>query len=136
MFAGEFDVAAEPSTIAAETATATRGGIGPVLQGQQGVAQAIAQIESEGGTVLGSEITVDVGGVRARPDLLVQNADGSINFVEVKTGDAQLTANQQVVYPLIEQGGAIPAGANAARTLVLQPGVPMPPTPVRIIRFP
>jgi RHS repeat-associated protein len=118
-----------------EASGTTSGGIGPVLQGQRGVAQAIAQIESEGGTVLGSEITVDAGGVRARPDLLVQNADGSLNFVEVKTGGGQLTPNQQAVYPLIEQGGAVPAGANAANA-GLEPGVPLPPTPVRIIRYP
>jgi len=117
-----------------ETAETAAGGIGPVLHGQQGVAQAIEQIEAEGGTVLGREITVDAGGVRARPDLLVQNADGSINFVEVKTGAGQLTPNQQAVYPLIEQGGAVPAGANAANA-GLQPGVPLPPTPVRVIRI-
>ncbi len=124
-------MAAESPT-AAETTT---GGIGPVLQGQQGVAQAITQIESEGGSVLGSEITVDAGGARARPDLFVQNADGSVNFVEVKTGGGQLTRNQTTVYPLIEQGGAVPAGANAANA-GLQPGVALPPTPVRIMRFP
>ena len=59
--------------LAAETTT---GGIGPVLQGQAGVDRAIAQIEAEGGQVLGTEITVDAGGVRTRPDLFVQNADG------------------------------------------------------------
>lgn len=117
---------------AAETGA---GGIGPVLQGQRGVATAIGQIEGEGGQVLGSEITIDAGGVRARPDLLIQNADGSLSFVEVKTGGGVLTGNQQVVYPLIEQGGAVPAGANAAAA-GLTPGVPLPPMPVRIIKLP
>jgi hypothetical protein len=115
-------VAAEP----------TAGGIGPVLQGQQGVATAIAQFEAQGAQVLGTEITMDAGGVRARPDLLIQNADGSQQFVEVKTGGGELTPNQKIVYPLIEQGGAVPAGANAANA-GLTPGVPLPPTPVRVI---
>ena len=127
-----FDVPNQYSALAAETGA---GGIGPVLQGQRGVATAIGQIEGEGGQVLGSEITIDAGGVRARPDLLIQNADGSLSFVEVKTGGGVLTGNQQVVYPLIEQGGAVPAGANAAAA-GLTPGVPLPPMPVRIIKLP
>jgi hypothetical protein len=51
------------SPLAAESAgTVARGGIAPVLQGQAGVDRAIAEIESQGGTVLGREITVEVGG--------------------------------------------------------------------------
>jgi RHS repeat-associated protein len=116
---------------------ATTGGIGPVLKGQAGVDRAIAQIEAEGGQVLGKEITLDAGGVRTRPDLFVQNADGSYSFVEVKTGpNAALTPNQTIGFPAIEAGGAVPAGANAAETGVLTPGVPRGPTPVRVITYP
>lgn len=113
-----------------------RGGIGPVLQGQAGVDRAIAEIESQGGTILGREITVEAGGVRTRPDLLVQNAGGAIEFVEVKNGlSAGLTPNQTIGFPAIRTGGAIPRGANAAGA-GLQPGVPLPPTPVRVIEYP
>jgi predicted enzyme related to lactoylglutathione lyase len=118
-----------------QAAESGAGGLGPVLQGQQGVATAIQQIEGEGGQVLGSEITIDAGGVRARPDLLIQDAEGNLQFVEVKTGGGTLTPNQQTVYPLIEQGGAVPAGGNAAAA-GLTPGVPLPPTPVRVIYLP
>ena len=86
-----------------------RGGIGPVLQGQAGVDRAIAQIKAEGGTVLGREITIEAGGVRARPYLHVQNADGTINFVEVKNGvNAALTKNQGIAYPAMRSVGGIP----------------------------
>jgi RHS repeat-associated protein len=113
------------------------GGKGPVLQGQAGVDRAIAQIEAEGGQVLGTEITVDAGGVRTRPDIFVQNADGSYSFVEVKNGpSAGLTPNQTIGYPAIQAGGAVPAGANAAATQVLTPGVPVGPIPVRAITYP
>jgi hypothetical protein len=120
---------------AAAVADSGAGGIGPVLQGQRGVAEAIRQIESEGGVVIGREIIIDAGGVRARPDLLIKNADDSFNFVEVKTGGGTLTTNQRIVYPLIEQGGAVPAGANAANA-GLTPGLPLRPMPVRTIRLP
>jgi RHS repeat-associated protein len=124
------------ATDASETAAAVRGGIGPVLKGQAGVERAIAQIESEGGQVVGREITVDAGGVRTRPDLFVQNADGSYSFVEVKNGaSAGLTPNQEAAFPVIRAGGAVPAGANAAATKVLTPGVPMGPIPVRVIQY-
>src|SRR6185312_3267372 len=118
-----------------QAAESGAGGIGPVLQGQRGVATATGMIEGEGGEVLGSEITIDAGGVRARPDLVIRDANGNLQFVEVKTGGATLTPNQQVVYPLIEQGGAVPAGGNAAAA-GLTPGVPLPPTPVRVIYLP
>jgi RHS repeat-associated protein len=129
--------AARIQTTSGASSCAVRGagGIGPVLQGQRGVATAIAIIESEGGEVLGSEITIDAEGVRARPDLVVRNANGDLQFVEVKTGGGTLTPNQEIVYPLIERGGAVPAGANAAKA-GLTPGVPLPPTPVRVIYLP
>ncbi len=99
------------------------------------VAQYIAQVESEGGAVLGNRITIYAGGSRAVPDLLIQNADSSVNFVEIKTGGAQLSSQQEVVYPLIEQGGAVPAGGNAARA-GLTPSIPLPPMQVITIHFP
>jgi hypothetical protein len=69
--------------------------------------------------------------------MFVQNADGSYSFVEVKNGpNAGLTPNQTIGYPAIQAGGAVPAGANAANTGVLIPGVPIGPTPVRIIKYP
>jgi RHS repeat-associated protein len=127
-----------PSTLGigiSGTTTLARGGIGPVLQGQAGVDRAIAQIKSEGGTVLGREITMEAGGVRARPDLLVQNADGTINFVEVKNGvNTALTKNQGIAYPEIESVGGIPRGVNSTKA-GLTVGTLMKATPVRIIWY-
>ena len=118
-----------------ETVNYPRGGVNPVLQGRAGVDRAIAQIESEGGTVLGREITVEAGGVRARPDLLIQNANGSIEFLEVKNGaNASFTTNQATAFPIIRNGGAVPRGANAAAA-GLDVGAPLPPTPVRVIKY-
>jgi len=120
-----------------ETATvAPRGGIGPVLKGQAGVERAIAQIEAEGSTVIGREITVEAGGVRTRPDLLIERFDGLLEFVEVKNGpNAGLSANQVIGFPAIRTGGGIPLGANATKANILV-GTPLGPTPVRIIKFP
>ncbi len=120
------------SAIALSTA---RGGIGPVLKGQAGVTRAIAAIEAEGGTIVGGEITLQAGAVRTRPDLLIRNALGQLEFVEVKNGaKAVLTANQEAGFPIIRAGGAVPKGANAAAA-GLEVGAPLPPTSVRIIRY-
>jgi hypothetical protein len=115
---------------------AAGGGLGPVLKGQAGVNRAIAQIEAEGGTVVGREITVDAGGVRARADLYVRNADNTYEFVEVKNGpNARLSPNQRTGYDAIRKGGGIPRGGNAADAR-LPVGRPMPATPVREIWYP
>ncbi len=114
---------------------ASKGGIGPVLKGQAGVERAIAEIEAEGGTILGREITIEAGGVRTRPDLYVKTAAGKTQFVEVKNGPgAGLTTNQKVAFPAIESTGGIPRGGNAAAA-GLPPGEPIPPTPVEVRRY-
>ena len=115
--------------------TAVRGGVGPVLKGQQGVARAIEEIEAGGGTILGREITLETGAVRTRPDLLVRTADGRTVFVEVKNGSrASLSPNQRAGFAEISAGGAVPRGANASAA-GLEVGVPLPPTAVQVIRY-
>jgi hypothetical protein len=112
------------------------GGIGPVLQGEAGVDQTSSEIEAAGGQILGREITLDVDGIRTRPDLFVRLPNGQEAFVEVKTGgSAALTANQSAAFPGIRAGGAVPVGANAAAA-GLTPGVPLGPTPVWVVRQP
>jgi RHS repeat-associated protein len=114
----------------------TRGGSAPVLRGQAGVARAIAEIEANGGTILGREITLEAGGVRTRPDLLVLTSDGRTVFFEVKNGPgATLTPNQRIAFPAIRGGGAIPRGGNAA-TAGLPVGQPLPPIQVEMINYP
>jgi hypothetical protein len=113
-----------------------RGGAGPVSQGTAGVERTVADIEASGGRVLGREVTVEVNGVRTRPDLYAQLPNGKPAFVEVKTGEgARLTPNQAAGFPGIEAGGAVPRGANAANA-GLEPGTALPPTPVWVVHQP
>lgn len=85
------------------------------MRGQAGVRKVAQAIEASGGKVLGREITVKAGGVRSRPDLFVELADGRRGFVEVKNGpSARLTKNQRVAYPAISSQGFTPVGKNAA----------------------
>lgn len=75
------------------------------------------------------------GSVRTRLDLLVRYPDRAMEFIEVKNGAAAaLSRNQRTGFPIIRNGGAIPRGANAAAA-GLEVGVPLPPIPVREIRY-
>ena len=115
---------------------AAKGGIGPVLKGQEGVARAIAEYEAAGGKILGEQISMRAGGGRTIPYLYGQNAQGIREFIEVKNGSrAALNPNQSRLFPIIEQSGGVPVGGNAAAA-GFTPGVPVPPTPVRIIHYP
>jgi hypothetical protein len=68
-----------------------------------------AEIEASGGRILGREVTLDVNGVRTRPDLFAELPNGQQAFVEVKTGaGAALTPNQAASFPGIWAGGAVP----------------------------
>ena len=106
-------------------------------KGADGVAQVRRDIEAAGGRVLGSEITVDAGGVRTRPDLFARLPGGQLSFVEVKNGPgARLTPNQERAFPIIRTQGGVPRGANADKTPGLESGVPIGPTPVWVVRLP
>jgi RHS repeat-associated protein len=126
----------DEATTLTRTAADTAGGIGPVVQGAAGVERTIADLEAAGGKVLGREISVDVNGVRTRPDLFAEFPNGQQGFIEVKTGaGARLTPNQSTGFPGIRSGGAVPAGDNAAGA-GLAPGVPLGPKSVWIVRQP
>lgn len=113
----------------------TRGGAAPVLKGQAGVNRAVTEIESQGGRILGREISLEADGVRTRLDILVQNPDGSLELVEVKNGPfANLSPNQRTAIPVIANEGAIPYGQNAADA-GLTLGTSTGPIPVRIIWY-
>lgn len=78
-------------------------------------------------------MTLDVNGVRIRPDLLVRLANGQQAFIEVKTGaGAGLTANQATGLAGIWAGGAVPTGANAAAA-GLTPGGALNPMPAWVV---
>lgn len=113
------------------------GGKGPVQKGDAGVVRAVAEIEAQGGQVLGREITIETGAGRTRLDLLIRNADGELEFIEVKNGpSAKLNPNQAELHPRIRQSGGVPRGDNANIPGALTPDVPIGPTPVRVITYP
>lgn len=121
--------------MAARAPTAV-GGRAPVLKGQGGVEQAIGDLEAAGGRVLGREITLEVHGMRTRPDLFAELPSGQRVFIEVKTGpSARLNPNQRAAHPLVSNHGATPRGANAARA-GLAPGTALGPTPVWTVHIP
>jgi len=122
--------------VAAGTSIAAKGGLGPVLKGEAGVAQSAAAAAARGEQVLGKEITLTAGRVTTRPDLLVRKPDGALKFIESKCGSgACLTPNQRAGFPTIEAGGAVPRGGNAAAA-GLQPGQPLGPTEVQVDWWP
>ena len=124
------------STVAQDVAGTSAGGAARVAQGAAGVQRTVADLEAAGGKVLGREVSVDVNGVRTRPDLFAEFPNGQRGFLEVKTGPgARLTANQATGFPGIRAGGAVPVGDNAAAA-GLPPGVPLGPTPVWTIYQP
>lgn len=118
--------------------TSTRagsGGIGPVLKGIEGVERAIAEIEANGGAILGRNLTLEANGMRTIPDLYVRYGDGTLAFVEVKNGPgARLTVNQEALFPVIREFGAAPYGQRAFDA-GLTVGKPIGPTRVDVLHY-
>jgi RHS repeat-associated protein len=113
-----------------------RGGVGPVIKGQEGVQQAMQEFEARGGRVLGSEITVEVGGTRIRLDFAGE-MHSELHFVEVKNGpQAGLSTNQRVTFPQMMKGDVpvIPYGQNALRA-GFKLGVPISTYQLSIVRY-
>ena len=105
----------------------------PRRSGTEGEDQVIRELEAQGAKVLGREITLKTPAGTTRVDMVIKNAEGGLEVVEVKNGvSATLTRNQQKAFLLIQQSGAEPRGVNATRA-GLPVGRQMGPTPVRII---
>lgn len=100
-------------TTAERGARAARGGAEPVARGKAGVDAFVRDLESAGGRVVTSEPTVYAGGVRTRPDLLVEMPSGEQVFIDVKTGTGRWTMNQKTGYPAIMAEGGRGAGLRA-----------------------
>lgn len=104
----------------------------PHRSGTAGEKQVKQTLEDRGERVLGNEITLKTSAGTTRVDMVIRNAQGGLEVVEVKNGrSATLTPNQRKTFPLIQQQGAEPHGSRAAGA-----GLPerMGPTPVRVIR--
>ena len=57
--------------------------------------------------IAAQEVDVIADGTRARIDLVARSLFGKLRFIEVKNGvGARLTANQQIVYPILQSAGA------------------------------
>ncbi len=130
-----------PTTAAAPAApslaAAERGGIGPVLQGQAGVARTADDLVAAGGRVFGEEVTVVTSsGARTRLDLYVELPNGQRAFLEVKTGPtAAMNSNQAAAFPQIINQGGTPVGANAVAAGIA-PGTVLGPTRVWVVHQP
>ena len=121
------------------TPTPKRGGAELVAKGQRGVNASIDALLQRGDKLLGTEITikVEVDGefVRVRPDILAQTPGGTMYIIDSKNGPmADLTRNQKIGYPILEEQGGIPVGRNAAKA-GLVPGEWIDPIRVQIDRY-
>ncbi|WP_181075079.1 nuclease-related domain-containing protein, partial [Rathayibacter iranicus] len=103
-----------------------------VNKGKRGVQASIEALEARGDTLVGTEITIDVGGVRTRMDILARTPSGELYFIEAKNGlFAKLTKNQEIAFDLIRDGkGAIPRGRKA-KIAGLEPGEELGPMHIR-----
>jgi len=96
------------------------------------------RLEQEGNKVSDGEITFEScdGNGRCRPDIVYETPDRQIRGVDVKTGDAKLSKNQEKIYPQMGDGKAIPVGKNA-KEFGLKPNLPLKNgIPVEVKRFP
>jgi hypothetical protein len=117
----------------AVSAGTTRGGPGPVRQGQAGVAQAEKELKAQGYTVETREATFDTPAGRRRADLIVRSPKGKQVAIEVKTGGSSYTPMQQAKDRALEIHGGVPAGARAAEAGLSGPApVKIPTTVIRI----
>ena len=119
--------------VAEGATTGVRGGLGPVLKGAEGVERAIAEVESEGGRVVGREITVETSAGRARVDFAYEDSSGNLRLGEAKNGPyARLNPNQRRVYATLETEGGRLVGGNARAA-----GLPtdIGPASVRVFKY-
>jgi hypothetical protein len=124
------------SGVAGLAAAAKFRNISAAAKGVQGEAMAESRILARGHEVTGSQVTIETQAARTRVDLAARNpATGEKYLVEAKNGPgASLSKKQAEAFPLIEGGGSIPRGGNAARA-GLDVGKPLPPTSVEVMRF-
>jgi len=98
--------------------TVSVGGIGPVLKGQAGEQMVNAELESEGLTVIASQVTIDTSAGTTRPDTIAIDGDGNIYVFDAKNGPgAGPTQNQRLAFPKLESEGGTPRGRGAERQL-------------------
>ncbi len=103
--------------------TATRGGLAPVLKGQEGVAQSEAAAIARGEIIRGREVTFELpSGGRTRADLLTESPSG-LKIIESKKGPAaQMTKRQTQAQTAVQQGQPLIPRGNNAQDAGLTPG--------------
>lgn len=72
-----------------------------------------AELVEEGSTIVGSQVTVRTSRGRRVVDHIVQDADGNLVAVDVKSGNATRSAAQKAKDAVIETEGGVATGKNA-----------------------
>lgn len=103
-----------------------------MLQGQRGVARAIADETRAGGTYSGAEVTVRTASGTRRVDVVMRGPDGKPYGVEVKTGQSAYTPAQRAKDQALEGQGGQAVGKRAEEAGVA--GEIRMPT--KVIRYP
>lgn len=87
-------------------------------KGEMGKLRRMNEIVQDGGKILGTEVTIEVNGIRIRPDIVYRNKEGLLVFSEVKNGSyTRFTTNQGKAIPIMrdEHPFIIPKGRNATQ---------------------
>jgi RHS repeat-associated protein len=114
-----------------------RGGIAPVLKGVAGETRAIAQIEAEGGTVIGTNVTIktNIGKGEIRADILYKDAEGNLMIGEAKNGPTAEFNNNQLAHGYAE-GGPVSGTIAGTKGGPLYPaGTPISNVPIRTFAY-
>jgi len=105
----------------------------PYRSGKEGEEQVIQVLKDKGAEVLGREITLKTStGTTTRVDMIIRNAQNSLEVIEVKNGmAAKLSSNQKDTFPLIQREGAKHRGSKVDHAKIPEQ---IGPTLVRVIR--
>jgi len=85
--------------------------------GKAAEAQAAKDLVAEGNIILGSQVSVRTTEGRRVIDHLIQQADGTIKVIEVKSGDAVRNASQLAKDKALSNQGGVIVGKNAPKLL-------------------
>lgn len=108
------------------------------VKGQIGNDLSKAAAEMRGGDVIGKEVILRDPGTKgagfAKADHVVLNSDGTINMVEVKTGDSVLSPAQETQYPRVP-GGGVEIGTKQLRPYGIEKGHVLEPGEIPEVRL-
>ena len=104
-------------------------------QGRIGEGRLVEYIEKAGGEILGEQVTVEIGCVRTRVDVVAE-INGEVVFFEAKNGTyARLTQNQSAAYNNFENGASAVAKGMNASNAGYSPGSTIPVNRIEIYHY-